>query len=120
MTDPCTARISSFFLVTVMSSDGVIITTVQHQHPVATIHIVLPRNMDKCNLIVNISVGNSAGMSSPTEITVGRLITIFPGATAAVNYFNFVPKLLHMNCVCISKLSLFILNTIELGIYWGI
>ena len=90
MTDPCTARISSFFLVTVMSSDGVIITTVQHQHPVATIHIVLPRNMDKCDLIMNISVGNSAGMSSPTEITVGRLITIFPGATAVLRLLTIL------------------------------
>ena len=28
--------------------------------------------MDICNLIVNISAGNSAGLSSPTEVEVGR------------------------------------------------
>jgi len=79
MTDPCTVRIPDYFHVTVMSTDGVIITNVQH--PVTTIRVTLPQNVVKC-LIVRISVGNSAGLSSPTEISVGKSIT------------NLVPKLL--------------------------
>lgn len=79
VTDRCTA-ISSSFLVTVMSTDVVIIKSVQQQHPVTTVHIVLPQDVDECNLIVNISVKNSAGMSTPTEITVGKLIATFPGS----------------------------------------
>ena len=57
-----------------MTTDRVIITTVQH--PVATvrittIHVTLPQNVDECNLVVRISAGNSAGVSSPTEIIIG-------------------------------------------------
>ena len=62
-------RMPDYFLVTVMSTDGMIITTVQH--PVTTIHVTLPQNVDECNLIVRISAGNSAGMSSSTETTIG-------------------------------------------------
>ena len=65
----------NYFLVTVTSTDGVIITAVQ-QPVAATIHVALPQNVDEC-LIVNISAGNSAGMSSPTEVfTVGMLIIL--------------------------------------------
>ena len=75
----CTVRMPNYFLVTVTSTDGVIITTVQH--PVATvrittIHVTLPPNVDECNLIVRISAGSSAGMSSPTETTIGKLIIL--------------------------------------------
>jgi len=72
----------NYFLVTVTSTDGVIVTAVQQ--PVATLRVALPQNVDEC-LIVNISAGNSAGMSLPTEFTVGMLITIFPqsGTVAA-------------------------------------
>ena len=81
--DLCTLRIPDYFLVTVTSADGVIITTVQHQHPATTVRIVtipvtLPQNVDECYLIVRISAGNSAGMSSPTESTIGKLTTTFP------------------------------------------
>lgn len=72
MSDPCAIRVPNTFYVTVMSTDGVVITTVQH--PVATtIHVVLPQNVDKCSLIVRIRVQNSAGTSSPTEMSVGKL-----------------------------------------------
>ena len=54
-----------------------IITTVQH--PVTTIHVTLPQNVDECDLIVIISMENNAGVSSPTEIPVGKLITTFLG-----------------------------------------
>ena len=68
-------RMPDYFLVTVMSTDGMIITTVQH--PVTTIHVTLPQNVDECNLIVRISAGNSAGTSSPTEVPIGKLMTTF-------------------------------------------
>jgi len=83
VTDPCTVRIPDYFLVTVTSTDGVIITTVQHQRPVTTarittIRVTLHQNVDECDLIVGINAGNSAGMSSPTEkTTIGKLITTF-------------------------------------------
>ena len=71
MADPCTARIPNFFLVTVMSTVGAVITTVQR--PVTTtIHVELPQNVYEC-LTVNISAGNNAGITPPTEITVGKL-----------------------------------------------
>ena len=54
-----------------MSTDGMIIKTVQH--PVATIRVTLPQNVDECNLILRVSAGNSAGMSSPTEVPIGKL-----------------------------------------------
>ena len=72
MTDPCTVRLPDYFHITVLSADGMIITTVQH--PVTTIRVTLPQNVEKC-LIVRISAGNSAGLSSPTEISVGKPIT---------------------------------------------
>jgi len=69
VTDPCAVRRPDYFLVTVKSTDGVIITTVQHQHP--TIHILLPQDVNECDLIVTISAENRAGVSIPTEIPVG-------------------------------------------------
>jgi len=67
----------NYFLVTVTSTDGVNIKAVQR--PVAAtiaIHVALPQNVAEC-LIVNISAGNSAGMSSPTEFfAVGMLIIL--------------------------------------------
>ena len=74
VTDLCRVRTPNSFLVNVMSTDGDVIRSVQH--PVDTIHVPLHLNVDDC-LIVRISAGNSAGMSSPTEITVGKLITNF-------------------------------------------
>ena len=71
-----------------MSTDGVIITTVQH--PVTTIHVTLPQNVDECDLIVIISMENNAGVSSPTEIPVGKLITTFPGSGVAAKYSSFL------------------------------
>jgi len=59
-----------------MSTDGITIATEQRQVAtvrVITIHITLHQEMDEC-FIVRIIAGNSAGMSSPTEITDGELI----------------------------------------------
>jgi len=65
-----------------MSTARDVITIEQHdhqrEHQDATIHIQLPQTADECSLIVAISAGNSAGMSSPTNITVGKLMTTFP------------------------------------------
>ena len=36
------------------------------------LELKLPQNVDMCSLVVSIRAGNSAGMSSPTEIEVGR------------------------------------------------
>ena len=50
-------------------------TVVQHDHQSGsqvTLSIELPQNVDMCSLVVTIRAGNSAGMSSPTEIQVGR------------------------------------------------
>lgn len=59
-----------------MSTVGAVITTVQR--PVTTtIHVELPQNMNEC-LIVNVSAANSAGITPPTKIAVGKLITTFP------------------------------------------
>jgi len=56
-----------------MTSDRVVIKTVQHDHQSGPqVRIELPRNVNMCSLVVSISAGNSAGMSSPTEIEVGR------------------------------------------------
>jgi len=78
VTDPCAVRRPDNFLVTV-STDGVIITTVKHQHLVPTIHILLPQDVNECDLIVTISAENRAGVSIPTVIPVGKLITTFRG-----------------------------------------
>jgi len=76
VTDPCTARKPNIFLVTVMSTVGVVIKTVRR--PVTTTtHVELPLNVNEC-LIVNVSAANSAGITPPTKITVGKLITTFP------------------------------------------
>lgn len=65
-----------------------VIKGVEHRHqsglPVATIRVTLPPNVDECNLAVRISAGNSAGMSSPTEITVRKLMTTFPQSGKAI------------------------------------
>jgi len=71
VTEPCAVRVPNSFLVTVMSPDGIIIAT--EQYPVTAIHVTLPQSVDECNLTVNISAGNSAGMSPPTEISAGKL-----------------------------------------------
>ena len=69
------------FHVTVMTSDRTVnITSVQYDHQIGsqvTIRIELTKNVDVCSLLVNISAGNSAGMSSPTEIRVGRSFHAF-------------------------------------------
>ena len=65
------------------STDGVIIKTVQHQHP--TIHILLPQDVNECDLNVAISAENRAGVSIPTEIPIGKLITTFCGSDVTAN-----------------------------------
>ena len=50
-------------------------TTVQYDHksgPQVTISIELLHNVNMCSLLVSIRAGNNAGMSSPTEIEVGK------------------------------------------------
>ena len=63
--------------ITVMTSGRVAVntTTVHHDHQSGSqvvIRIRLPQNVDLCSLLVNIRAGNSAGLSPPTEIEVGR------------------------------------------------
>ena len=50
-------------------------TTVEYDHRLGSqlaITIELPQNVDMCSLDVTIRAGNSAGMSLPTEVEVGR------------------------------------------------
>ena len=69
-------RTPNYFVITVTNSSRTInTTTVSHDHQSGsqvTIRIELPRNVDMCSLVVSIRAGNSAGMSFPTEIEVGR------------------------------------------------
>ena len=76
VTEPCKMRIPSYFVITVMTPGRTVNTTiVPHDHlsgsQLATT-IELHQNMNMCSLLVNIRAGNSAGMSLPTEIEVGR------------------------------------------------
>ena len=73
----CKTRIPSYFGITVVTFGRVVVntTTVRHDHqsgPQVTVRIELPQNVDMCSLLVSISAGNHAGLSSPTEIKVGR------------------------------------------------
>ena len=76
VTEPCKIRTPEYFIIIVMNSGRTVnTTTVPHDHQSGsqvTISIELPQNVDMCSLHVNISAGNSAGMSLPTEIEVGR------------------------------------------------
>ena len=76
MTEPCKTRTPEYFVITVTNSGRTVsTTTVEYDHQLrsqVTIRIELPRNVDMCSLVVTIRAGNSAGMSSPTEIEVGR------------------------------------------------
>ena len=76
VTEPCEMRRPNFFHIAVMTSGRTVnITTAQYDHqsgPRVTIRIKLPHNVDMCSIDVNIRAGNSAGLSSPTEIEVGR------------------------------------------------
>ena len=76
VTEPCKVRRPNVFQITVMSSGRIVVnTTVQHDDqsgPQVAIRIELPRNVDMCSLVVTIRAGNSAGMSLPTEIQVGK------------------------------------------------
>ena len=74
----CTSRIPEFFLITLLTTDGHILheTTVTHQpeDTVADFPVSLPQNVDVCSLHVRISAGNSAGMSTPSDMAVtGKL-----------------------------------------------
>ena len=77
VTEPCKTRTPEYFIISVMNSGRTVnTTTLEYDHQLA-IRIELPQNVDMCNLHVNISVGNSAGMSLPTEIEVGRSHHVF-------------------------------------------
>ena len=73
----CTTRIPEFFLITLMIPTGNISKKSSMRHElgqaVADFNINLPQSVDVCSLHVRISVGNSAGMSPPSEtIKVGK------------------------------------------------
>ena len=71
----CISRMPEFFLVTLIGSDGVMKNSNKMHEPgrvVADFTIRLSPNLDMCSLHVNFSAGNSAGMSAPTQITVGK------------------------------------------------
>ena len=73
----CTSRIPEFFLITVLTSGGSVLRESNMTHElrqaVADFNISVPQSMDVCSLHVRISVGNSAGMSVPSEaVEVGK------------------------------------------------
>ena len=76
VTEQCKVRRPIFFRITLMTSGRVTLntTTVLYDQSGSqvTVTIEVPQNVDICSLIVNISAGNSAGLSSPTEVEVGR------------------------------------------------
>lgn len=76
----CALRGPSYFLVTWNTTAGLDSRTEYHHCPVNDIRIRLPKNVEKCNLVITITAGNSVGMSSPTMFT-SKLITIFPSLT---------------------------------------
>jgi len=58
-----------------MTLNGVVMETLRHGYQPGsqdTIDVPLNMNVDMCRLLVIIRAENSAGMSSPTEIEVGR------------------------------------------------
>ena len=77
----CTSRMPEYFLITLLTTDGHILheTTVTHQpeDTVANFTISLPPSVDECTLHVRISAGNSAEISSPSDIAVtGKLYNL--------------------------------------------
>ena len=74
VSEPCKTRTPEYFVITVMNSGRRInATTVEYDHqPRFHNAIDLPQNVDMCSVCVNISAGNSAGMSPPTKIEVGK------------------------------------------------
>ena len=79
--EPCLTRTPEYFIITVMNSGRTVnTTTVESDHQLGSqlaVTIEVPQNMNMCSLYVNISAGNSAGMSLPTEIEVGRSHHVF-------------------------------------------
>ena len=67
-------RTPNYFVITLMTSGRRInTTTVEYDHQSRFYNTIdLPQNVDMCRLHVNISAGNSAGMSPPTKIEVGE------------------------------------------------
>ena len=74
VSEPCKTRTPEYFVITVMNSGGRINATTAEYDQQPRLHstIDLPRNVDMCSVCVNISAGNSAGMSPPTKIKVGK------------------------------------------------
>ena len=76
MTELCKTRTPEYFVISVTNSGRIVnTTTIEYDHQSGSqlvIRIELPQNVDTCSLHVNISAGNGAGMSLPTEIEVGR------------------------------------------------
>ena len=78
----CTSRIPEFFNITVRTSAGGILKKINITHElgreITDVTVSIPQSADVCTLRVEISAGNSAGMSSPTEtVHVGKIGPFF-------------------------------------------
>ena len=100
----CPSRMPEYFLITLLTTDGHILheTTVTHQSEdtVAHFNISLPQSVDVCSLHVRISAGNSAGISSPSDIVVtGKLYNLL--------LFRFIINCRKSEPICSLYYSLF-------------
>ena len=77
----CTSRIPEFFIITLMNSAGGILRKINITHElgreITDVTVSIPQSVDVCTLSVEISAGNSAGMSSPTETVHAGKIGLF-------------------------------------------
>ena len=73
----CISRVPELFLVTLIAPTRLVMKEFNMTHQpgqaVADFTVSLPQSVDVCSLRVKISAGNSAGMSAPTKIKVGKL-----------------------------------------------
>jgi len=90
--------------VTWNTTAGLDSRTEYHHCPVNDIRIRLPKNVEKCNLVITITAGNSVGMSSPTMFT-SKLITIFPSSTNEATVLQDSKGAL-LHCVLIDSQSI--------------
>ena len=75
----CTSRIPEFFIITLMNSAGGILRKINitYELGITDVTVSIPQSVDVCTLRVEISAGNSAGMSSPTETVHAGKIGLF-------------------------------------------
>ena len=91
-------RPNSFHIAVTTSGRTVNTTSVHHDHhsgSQVTIRIELPHNVNMCNLLVSIRAENSAGLSPPTEIEVGRSLHVMHHSKS-----NWVDTFLCMHAEC--------------------